>query len=107
MRPTANLFDTTTAQPGAERFETLLETGALRLEHIVSHGQASPPGHWYDQPDPEWVLLAQGTATLVFDDDNRLSLAAGDHLLIPARTRHRVEACSEDAIWLALHFREA
>ena len=32
-----------------------------------------------------------------------LSLKAGDYLLIPARARHRVASCSQDALWLALH----
>ncbi|MDG9923543.1 MULTISPECIES: cupin domain-containing protein [unclassified Pseudomonas] len=90
-------------KPGEEQFITLLQTGQLRLEQIVSRGQASPTGFWYDQPTPEWVALLAGSATLEFDD-GRLPLAAGDALLIPAHCRHRVAECSQDAIWLALHF---
>ncbi len=93
----------------AERFLPLLESPAFRLERIVSYGHATPPGQWYDQDRPEWVLLARGRAVLLFDGgcEGRLELAAGDHLLIPARARHRVEAVSEDAVWLALHFEPA
>jgi len=90
-------------EPGQEQFTPLLQTGQLRLEQIVSRGQASPAGFWYDQPTPEWVALLGGSATLEFDD-GRLPLAAGDALLIPAHCRHRVAECSLDAIWLALHF---
>ncbi|MGL4319019.1 MAG: cupin domain-containing protein, partial [Pseudomonas sp.] len=57
----------------------------------------------YDQPKPEWVALLKGCASLQFADGS-LELAAGDALLIPAHCRHRVAACSADAIWLALHF---
>jgi cupin 2 domain-containing protein len=97
-----NLFaapDTATT----EQFETLLQTQAFRLEQIVSHGQHSAPDFWYDQPQAEWVLLLQGTAVLEFEERS-LPLQAGDTLLIPPHQKHRVAACSGDAIWLALHF---
>ena len=87
----------------AEEEIPLLQTPSLRLEHLVSHGHASPPGFWYDQPDDEWVLLLRGTATLDFGPDGVLDLKAGDSLTIPARRRHRVAGVSEDAVWVALH----
>ena len=37
----------------AERLEILLAQPGLRIERIVSSGQASPPGFWYDQPETE------------------------------------------------------
>jgi cupin 2 domain-containing protein len=95
------------AEPGAplaEQFVSLLQTPALRLEQIVSYGQATPAGQWYEQADPEWVLLLCGEAQLLFADASTQTLMAGDYLLIPARLRHRVESCSVDARWLALHF---
>ena len=87
-----------------EHVETLLETKAFRLERLVSFGSVSPPGFWYDQKRPEWVLLASGTATLSFEGATSQRLQAGDHLLIPAGLRHRVESTSNDAVWVALHF---
>ena len=33
--------------------ETLLKTDCLTLERIVSSGQATPPGEWYDQETHE------------------------------------------------------
>ena len=89
--------------PGAERFDTLLEAPAFRMERIVSNGAASPPGFWYDQDAAEWVALLRGRAALEFED-GRVALAAGDWLLIPAHVRHRVAHASADAVWLALHF---
>ena len=72
--------------------ETLSAAPGLRIERIVSHGQASPPGFWYDQAETEWVLLLAGAARLrlVDEAEDRL-LAPGDHLMIAPHRRHRVE----------------
>jgi cupin 2 domain-containing protein len=107
----ANLFaDLPPAGPD-EVFERILAVaGAVRglaVERIVSTGQASPPGFFYDQPRDEWVLVLAGTAELRFADEAApRTLRAGDHLLIPARRRHRVERTDRDppTIWLAVHF---
>lgn len=100
----ANLLAGAGREGADEEFHALLEGGKFRLERIVSHGQPTPEGQWYDQERPEWVLLAQGTARLVFEGGAAADLAEGDYLLIPAHTRHRVESVSSDAVWLALHF---
>ena len=92
---------------GEEEIAPLIQTPSLNLEHIVSKGQASPRGFWYDQMDPEWILLLRGTATLDFGDAGMLDLRAGDSLTIPAHAKHRVDKVSEDAVWVALHFRDA
>jgi cupin 2 domain-containing protein len=89
----------------AETIHPLINTTALRLEQIISRGRPSAPGHWYDQPDDEWVMLMRGTATLDFGDDGALELKAGDSLTIAAHQKHRVAEVSYDAVWLALHFK--
>jgi len=88
---------------GGEQSLILTQTGQVRIERIVSYGQASPPGFWYDQPTDEWVVLLQGTATLQFTGPASVTLKSGDHTLIPRHVRHRVEAASADAVWLAVH----
>jgi cupin 2 domain-containing protein len=101
-----NLFLPPTSRNN-ELFETLVETASLKLERIVSTGQATPPGEWYDQERDEWVALLSGSATLRFEDSDELvPLEPGDWLLIPARRRHRVEATAADgeSVWIALHF---
>lgn len=75
----------------------------FRAESIVSRGTASPPGFWYDQDLPEWVVLLTGTASLEFEGGT-LHLNAGDWLTIPAHLSHRVATTSADATWLALHY---
>ena len=103
-----NLFrDLPTSPDTRERIECLLDRRGLRVERIVSTGQASPPGFWYDQAEHEWVLLLQGAAQLIVEMPNgpqTVYLTPGDSLELPARRRHRVEATSADppTLWLAL-----
>jgi cupin 2 domain-containing protein len=103
-----NLFSELPAQTEtAEQFETLFSKPGLRIERIVSTGQASPPGFWYDQPDAEWVLLLKGSAGIRCADEAAVkTLQPGDWLHIAPRQRHRVEwtAKNEATVWLALHF---
>lgn len=107
MLPRGNLFAPLLHLPAAEVFDPLLTGGPFRLERIVSTGQATPPGEWYDQDCDEWVVLLSGSATLRFEQpDETLDLTPGDWVLIPARRRHRVErtASDKETVWLALHF---
>ena len=94
------------AKEAAERLETLLARPGLRIERIVSTGQASPPGFWYEQADAEWVVLLSGEALLRFEDEAAARrLHAGDWLYIEPRRRHRVEwtASATPTVWLAVH----
>ena len=105
-RRDGNLFAELPAILAVEQFDSLLQTGTVRLERIISIGHATPPGDWYDQEGDEWVLLLQGQAGLRFaDEDGERTLDPGDYLWIPAHRRHRVEWTSRrpPAIWLALH----
>ncbi len=88
----------------AETFATLVSAPGARIERIVSRGQASPPGFWYDQAEDEWVAVLAGAATLRFEDaPEPLRLTAGDHVWIARNRRHRVEATADPTIWLAVH----
>ncbi len=100
-----NLFDGIPADLPEELFTVLAENENVRIERIVSDGHASPEGFWYDQKQNEWVLLVSGSAVLTVGDE-QVELNSGDHLLIPAHQRHRVEATSttEKTIWIAVHF---
>ncbi len=100
-----NLFTGIPEQMPEELFDTLLQREGVKLERIVSHGHTTPPGEWYDQPQDEWVVLLSGSATLKFDNGETRHLTPGDHLLIPAHCKHRVEATDQQdkSVWLALH----
>ena len=89
-----------------EQVERLVGGRNVRIERIVSTGQASPPGFWYDQPDDEFVMLLAGAARLRFEEgDLGLDLKPGDWVEIPAHVRHRVEWTQADppTVWLAVH----
>ncbi len=98
-----NLFANLPPSSAPEEFLTLAQTDHVRVERIVSNGQTSPEGAWYDQPESEWVLLLRGTATLEFADESTVCLKAGDCLLIDRHVKHRVGKTSSDAMWLAVH----
>jgi cupin 2 domain-containing protein len=90
-----------------EVVELLLERGGLRIERIVSTGQATPGGQWYDQESDEWVLLVAGAARLRIEGESEdRSLAEGDWILLPAHCRHRVTwtRAQPPTVWLAIHF---
>jgi cupin 2 domain-containing protein len=104
-----NLFaDISAASTGdEEEFTALLARPGLKIERIVSRGQASPPGFWYDQQENEWVIVLKGSARLRFGGEpGERTLYAGDYVFIPAGKRHRVEWTSptEQTVWLAVHF---
>ncbi|MEO6845663.1 MAG: cupin domain-containing protein [Chthoniobacterales bacterium] len=98
-----NLFTGPSASTSEEQILPLFKSGTTRIERIASHGHASPSDFWYDQENPEWVLLLEGSATLEFPNKEKLELEKGDYLLIPSHKRHRVQTVSSDAIWLAIH----
>ncbi len=103
----ANLFRDLPAQLPEELFSELASGGSVRIVRIVSTGHTTPPGEWYDQDDDEWVVVLKGGARLRFDDDREdLQMAPGDHVLIPAHCRHRVDWTSDEepTVWLAVHF---
>ena len=102
-----NLFDNLPAGGAAETLTQLLAQPGLRIERIVSHGQASPDGFWYEQPQGEWVVVLAGAARLKFEDESQArALAAGDCVDIAPHRRHRVEWTdpSMPTIWLAVHY---
>ena len=108
MTALANLFDEMPAAlAAAEQFTDLLKRPGLRIERIVSTGQASPPDFWYDQAEGEWVLLLQGEAQLRFADEaDARHLKAGDFIDIAPHRRHRVDWTlpEQPTIWLAIHY---
>ena len=101
-----NLFADVPRSLAAERIDVLVALRTARIERIVSTGQATTPGEWYDQDADEWVALLSGSARVRFEDEAApRELRPGDWLLIAAHRRHRVEATDAAAptVWLAVH----
>lgn len=94
-----------TALP-SELFQTITEQNNIRIERIVSDGQTTPAGMWYDQSWDEWVILLSGSAGLCFEGEiEERQLLPGDYLLIPRGCRHRVQWTDQEqkTVWLAVH----
>lgn len=105
-----NLFSGLPDNTASEVFETIVSARNVKIERIVSSGQVTPDGEWYDQLHDEWVLLLAGSAEILLEvEQQTIKLAAGDCLLIPARCRHRVVKTDleQKTIWLAVHFGES
>jgi cupin 2 domain-containing protein len=106
-----NIFDALPNTPLAlEEFTGLLATPNLRIERIISTGQASPGDQWYDQEWDEWVILLRGAARLLFEDEGEAQLLGpGDYIYIAAHRRHRVTWTDPQhtTVWLAVHFPSA
>ncbi|MEM9490720.1 MAG: cupin domain-containing protein, partial [Myxococcota bacterium] len=105
--PRGNLLRGLPPSSSEETFENLFERPGLRVERIVSHGQITPPGQWYDQEQDEWVMVVSGAARLRIGGYDELDMTAGDWILLPAHCRHRVEWTdpAHPTVWLAVHFR--
>jgi cupin 2 domain-containing protein len=74
--PDGNLFRVPSRLPSEELFERVAGGEHVRVERIVSTGQASPSGEWYTQHRDEWVVLLQGEAELAYEDGTRLRLVS-------------------------------
>ncbi len=101
-----NIFANLPSALPDEVVEALAEAGNVRIERIVSNGQATAEGGWYDQERDEWVLLLSGSAGLLLEgEEGPRLLGPGDYLMIPAHCRHRVAWTDprERTVWLAVH----
>ena len=90
-----------------EVFDEVLSGREFRLERIVSTGQVTPPGQWYDQSEHEWVVLLTGGARVLFEGSSApIQMKPGDWIKIPAHQRHRVEwtDLAQVTVWLAVHY---
>jgi len=105
MLQMGNLFQNV-AWASSEVFEPLVAGVGVRVERIISHGQASPEGFWYQQVEAEWVVVLQGRACLRFEQGEVYDMFPGSYALIPAGVRHRVDWTDPElpTIWLAIHF---
>jgi cupin 2 domain-containing protein len=103
-----SLLEGVPAAPIAKEITDILaDAREVRIERIVSTGQVTPEGQWYDQDDDEWVLVVSGSARLRIEGEERdRELAEGDWVLLPAHCRHRVTWTQSEppTIWLAVHF---
>lgn len=102
-----NIYECLPGDVELEQFEKIHQSSGIKIERIVSKGQATPEGEWYDQNWDEWVVLLKGEAGLFIEGEEcPRKLKPGDYVFLPAGLRHRVEWTSVDepCVWLAIHF---
>ena len=100
-----NLLTKLPAAKRAEAFSELLARPGVRVERIVSRGQATPEDAPMVQDQDEWVLLLEGAAGLRIEDSDEVTLHPGDHVWIARGQKHWVTWTAKDrpSVWLAVH----
>jgi cupin 2 domain-containing protein len=101
-----NLLRDLPPDSAGEVTERLAASSAVRIERIVSRGEVSPEGFWYDQHDAEFVLVLSGAARLRFVDGEVIALGPGDWVDIAPHRRHRVDWTDPDrpTVWLVVFY---
>ncbi len=102
----SNFLSLIPEQVDEEIFQDIVDTGQLKIERIISHGQSSPETGWYDQEKSEWVMIIEGEAIIEFDDGTETRLGKNDFLFLKPHQKHRVKWTASDrkTIWLAVYF---
>lgn len=97
-----NFFDIETLGHEEESFSQLFDNQVIKIERIVSRGQASSEGFYYDQEDGEWLIVLEGEAEIGYPDKTVTHLKKGDTLYLPPHKLHRVNKTSNPTLWLAV-----
>jgi len=101
-----NILERTKNDISQEVFEELAGNENVKIERIISTGQATAEGEWLKQEKIEFVLLISGKAGIQFRGQEDVELVPGDHLVIPPNTDHRVTFTQKEpaTIWLAIYY---
>ncbi len=108
MKPPLNLFQDIPEAISKEVVVELLKSEPVRIERIVSQGQFSPHGFWYDQKEHEWVTVLSGKAVLQLEGQEKaVTLGPGDTLYLPPHQKHRVEWTDplQPTVWLTVFWK--
>jgi cupin 2 domain-containing protein len=89
--------------------ETLLESESIKVQRVISRGQAFKASSFGSQPqrDNKFLLLLRGQVALEsVDEERRGILTAGSYLVTTPNDGSRVDWTSqeEESIWLVIHF---
>ncbi|MCF6340590.1 MAG: cupin domain-containing protein [Sulfurimonas sp.] len=102
----SNILELIPKDLNKEVFETIISKNDIKIERIISYGQATTEFKWYSQESDEWVILLKGEAILSFLDEEDIRLKAGDYINIQAFKKHKVSWTlpNQESIWLAVHY---
>ena len=100
-----NIFEKIIVDKTEEFFFEIFKNETIKIEKIVSNGQASLENFWYEQKENEYILLLEGFAILEFEN-REVELKKGDCLNIEAMEKHRVKFTSlnEPTIWFTVFY---
>lgn len=102
-----NIFEGIPNHYSEELLTEIHRAKGVVIERIVSYGQSSPEGFWYDQNKNEWIILLEGKAGILLENDVQIKeMNPGDYMNIPAHVKHRVVWTDKihRTIWLAVHY---
>lgn len=94
-----NLYENIKFSKKEEIIDYFFQNEKYTVERILSSGQTTG---FMDQIEDEWVILLEGEASIMYEDDTVVYLKRGDALFIPAHCIHRVSKTSENCIWIAI-----
>ncbi len=103
MKKTKNLLDNLIIS-NQEIFDEIFKNQSVKIKRIVSNGQVSPEGFWYDQDEYEFVLVIKGKAILEFENRD-ITLNENNYVIIKPHEKHRVKYTSKPTIWLCVFFK--
>ena len=108
MPDRGNIFAGPPAHADGEVFTLLFEGRGVAVERIASLGQVTPEDEPMVQERAEWVVLLSGGARLLLEGAEEMVRRPGDHVHLPAGTRHWVTWTDPngESLWLAVHFDE-
>ena len=92
------LLDASDAPATGERAEEMVRVRNLVIEQVLS-GTVAPVD--YDQDEDEFAVVLEGAAVLDVAAE-RVELSAGDWVLLPARTPHRLLHTEPGTSWLTV-----
>ena len=102
-----NIFENIPRKIPKEIFTSIICSGEIHIERIISAGQHTASGEWLSANRNEWVILLTGGAEVRFENEpETYVMRPGDHIYIKRGQRHRVEKTSETekSVWLAVYF---
>jgi cupin 2 domain-containing protein len=92
------LRDVSDAPAAGEHTDEIVRVRNLVIEQVLS-GTVAPVD--YDQDDDEFAVVLDGAAVLDVDGE-RVELEAGDWVLLPSRTPHRLLQTEPGTNWLTV-----
>ncbi|MEG1509747.1 MAG: methylated-DNA--[protein]-cysteine S-methyltransferase [Clostridia bacterium] len=93
---------------GEEKHIIVEKSDSYCKEYICSCGFCNDKNFFYNQAQTELVIILQGEAILMLENDKFLTLKKGESFKIPPHLKHQVKQCSQApyCVWLCLFYED-